>query len=112
MPFSRATGAWVGLWLGEYVRSEDCGGTANRRMGRGLLRGLVDRPEEAPLMDRDLCPCCAMSMARLTGTGEPPSVTLSTSIDLRSGLLLLCLVKSGESTRFLGGSISFLGGRF
>lgn len=33
MPFSRATGTWVGLWLGEYVRSEDCGGTANRRMG-------------------------------------------------------------------------------
>lgn len=51
-----------------------------------------------------LCPCCAMSIARRTGTGEPPSVTLRTSIDLRSGLLLPCLLSMGESTRFLGGS--------
>lgn len=46
-----------------------------------------------------------MSIARRTGTGDPPSVTLSTSMDLRSGLLLLCLVSRGESTRFLGGSV-------
>lgn len=35
-----------------------------------------------------LCPCCVMSMALLAGTGEPPSVTLSTSMDFLSGLLL------------------------
>lgn len=51
-----------------------------------------------------LCPCVAMSMARRTGTGEPPSVTLSTSMDFRSGLRLPWRLSMGESTRFLGGS--------
>lgn len=51
-----------------------------------------------------LCPCCVMSMALLAGTGEPPSVTLNTSIDFLSGLLFPCLFSMGESTRFLGGS--------
>lgn len=35
-----------------------------------------------------LCPCCVMSIALLAGTGEPPSVTLRTSMDFLSGLLL------------------------
>lgn len=51
-----------------------------------------------------LCPCCVMSMARRAGTGDPPSVTLSTSMDLRSGLLFPCRFNMGESTRFRGGS--------
>ena len=45
-----------------------------------------------------------MSMARRTGTGEPPSVTLSTSMDFLSGLRLPWRLSMGESTRFLGGS--------
>lgn len=45
-----------------------------------------------------------MSMARRTGTGDPPSVTLSTSMDFLSGLRLPCRLSMGESTRFLGGS--------
>lgn len=52
-----------------------------------------------------LCPCCVMSMALLAGTGEPPSVTLSTSMDFLSGLLLPWRFNMGESTRFLGGSV-------
>lgn len=51
-----------------------------------------------------LCPCVAMSRARRTGTGEPPSVTLSTSMDFLSGLRLPWRLSMGESTRFLGGS--------
>lgn len=51
-----------------------------------------------------LCPCCVMSIALLAGTGEPPSVTLRTSIDFLSGLLLPWRFNMGESTRFLGGS--------
>lgn len=45
-----------------------------------------------------------MSMARRTGTGDPPSVTLSTSIDFLSGLRFPWRLSMGESTRFLGGS--------
>lgn len=45
-----------------------------------------------------------MSMARRTGTGDPPSVTLSTSMDFLSGRRLPCRLSMGESTRFLGGS--------
>lgn len=52
-----------------------------------------------------LWPCWAISMARRAGTGEPPSVTLSTSMDLRSGLRLPCRFSIGESTRFRGGSV-------
>lgn len=44
-------------------------------------------------------------MARRAGTGEPPSVTLSTSMDLRSGRRLPCRFSIGESTRFRGGSV-------
>lgn len=51
-----------------------------------------------------LWPCWAISMARRAGTGEPPSVTLSTSMDLRSGRRLPCRFSIGESTRFRGGS--------
>lgn len=51
-----------------------------------------------------LWPCEAMSRARRTGTGEPPSVTLSTSMDFLSGLRLPWRLSMGESTRFLGGS--------
>lgn len=51
-----------------------------------------------------LCPCVAMSMARRTGTGDPPSVTLRTSMDFLSGLRLPWRLSIGESTRFLGGS--------
>lgn len=51
-----------------------------------------------------LCPCCVMSIALLAGTGEPPSVTLRTSMDFLSGLLLPWRFNMGESTRFLGGS--------
>lgn len=51
-----------------------------------------------------LWPCAAMSRARRTGTGEPPSVTLSTSMDFLSGLRLPWRLSMGESTRFLGGS--------
>lgn len=102
-------GVWIGVPLGVGIGlllGEGCGVTL------GLLRGLVERPEDAPLMDRDLCPCCVMSMALLAGTGEPPSVTLNTSIDFLSGLLFPCLFSIGESTRFRGGSISLRGGRF
>lgn len=53
-----------------------------------------------------LCPCCVMSMALLAGTGEPPSVTLRTSMDFLSGLLLPWRFNMGESTRFLGGSVA------
>lgn len=49
--------------------------------------------------------CWAISMARRAGTGEPPSVTLSTSMDLRSGRRLPCRFSIGESTRFRGGSV-------
>lgn len=52
-----------------------------------------------------LCPCCVMSIALLAGTGEPPSVTLRTSMDFLSGLLLPWRFNMGESTRFLGGSV-------
>lgn len=52
-----------------------------------------------------LWPCWAISMARRAGTGEPPSVTLSTSMDLRSGRRLPCRFSIGESTRFRGGSV-------
>lgn len=45
-------------------------------------------------------------MARRAGTGDPPSVTLNTSMDLRSGLLFPCRFNIGESTRFRGGSTS------
>lgn len=54
----------------------------------GLLRGLDDRPVEAPLTLRDLWLCWAISRARRVGTGEPPppaSVMLRTSMDFRSG---------------------------
>ena len=52
-----------------------------------------------------LCPCCAISIALRAGTGEPPSVTLRTSIDFLSGRRFPCLFSIGESTRFLGGSL-------
>lgn len=52
-----------------------------------------------------LCPCCAISIALRAGTGDPPSVTLRTSIDFLSGLRFPCLFSIGESTRFLGGSL-------
>lgn len=52
-----------------------------------------------------LWPCWAISMALRAGTGEPPSVTLSTSMDLRSGRRLPCRFSIGESTRFRGGSV-------
>lgn len=45
-----------------------------------------------------------MSIALLAGTGEPPSVTLRTSMDFLSGLLLPWRFNMGESTRFRGGS--------
>lgn len=52
-----------------------------------------------------LWPCWAISMALRAGTGEPPSVTLSTSMDLRSGRRLPWRFSIGESTRFRGGSV-------
>lgn len=52
-----------------------------------------------------LCPCCAISIALRAGTGEPPSVTLRTSIDFLSGRRFPCLFSIGESTRFRGGSL-------
>ena len=51
-----------------------------------------------------LWPWVAMSMALRTGTGDPPSMTHSTSMDFLSGLRLPCRLSIGESTRFLGGS--------
>lgn len=48
--------------------------------------------------------CCAISMALRAGTGEPPSVTLKTSMDFRSGRRFPCRFSIGESTRFRGGS--------
>lgn len=65
------------------------------------------RPRQAGLLgeaETHLCPCCAISIALRAGTGDPPSVTLRTSIDFLSGRRFPCLFSIGESTRFLGGS--------
>lgn len=59
----------------------------------------------APRAGIYLWPCWAISMALRAGTGEPPSVTLSTSMDFRSGRRLPCRFSIGESTRFRGGSV-------
>lgn len=45
-----------------------------------------------------------MSMALRTGTGDPPSVTVRTSMDFLSGLRLAWRLSIGESTRLRGGS--------
>lgn len=66
------------------------------------------KPRQTGLLGKEethLCPCCAISIALRAGTGEPPSVTLRTSIDFLSGLRFPCLFSIGESTRFLGGSL-------
>lgn len=66
------------------------------------------KPRQAGLLGKGethLCPCCAISIALRAGTGEPPSVTLRTSIDFLSGRRFPCLFSIGESTRFLGGSL-------
>lgn len=66
------------------------------------------RPRQAGLLgeaETHLCPCCAISIALRAGTGDPPSVTLRTSMDFLSGRRFPCLFSIGESTRFLGGSV-------
>lgn len=98
----------------------------------GLLRGLEERPLDAPLTERDLIEilwlilltgripqllifsvlvrapnlwlCAAVSRALRGGVGDPCSVTLSTSKLFLSGRQRPWRVSIGESTRFRGGS--------
>lgn len=63
-----------------------------------------DTSDHAHAAAPHLWPWVAMSMARRTGTGDPPSVTVRTSMDFLSGRRLPWRLSMGESTRFLGGS--------
>lgn len=63
-----------------------------------------DKSDHAHAAAPHLWPWVAMSMARRTGTGDPPSVTVRTSMDFLSGRRLPWRLNMGESTRFLGGS--------
>lgn len=74
-----------------------------------LLHFILPPPAPHSASVSHLWPWVAMSMARLTGTGDPPSVTHSTSMDFLSGRRLPWRLSMGESTRFLGGSAEVKG---
>lgn len=74
--WSWCTGVPSGVGSGE-----PCGVTL------GLLRGLEDRPVDAPLTERDLWLCALVSRALRGGVGETCSVTLRTSKLFLSGRL-------------------------